>query len=440
MPEVCSPVVGSGLQPNFKLPCSIGNAVEIISGRFYWAPLKPSCTPVQNHNHKWRLIEGGKPTLVENFHFFAIDEEYVYDPFWTDFGPLHLGHVYNYCMSLIEIFKDPKYQNMAIVHYTDSTSFTKVANSAFLVGAFLVSVLGVSARKAFEIFDSVKNGIRPYRDATFGPCQYELTLLDCFEALEFAKKLRWWDYETFDELSYRQLSECSNGDLNWIIPEKFVAFSGPVEKDLQESGYQSFTPEEYLPVLKSLEIETVIRLNKKQYDATKFSHNGLEHHDIFFPDGSCPTKEVIEKFLKIAEDPIDRKIGVHCKAGLGRTGTLIGVFAMKHYQFPARLWIGWNRICRPGSILGPQQKFLLAIESEFIVEEGNYTSKPASKINRSIVDLFKRLSIREAETAQKGEKGQGERLVEAKRPGKLTTAKVPVMALKSPSPKFQQSI
>ena len=45
-------------------------------------------------------------------------------------------------------------------------------------------------------------------------------------------------------------------------------------------------------------------------------------------------------------------------AGLGRTGTLIGLYMMKHYKFTAAETIAWIRICRPGSIIGPQQNFL----------------------------------------------------------------------------------
>ena len=35
---------------------------------------------------------------------------------------------------------------------------------------------------------------------------------------------------------------------------------------------------------------------------------------------------------------------------------------MKHYNFNAADFIGWIRIARPGSILGPQQHFLIEIE------------------------------------------------------------------------------
>ena len=51
-------------------------------------------------------------------------------------------------------------------------------------------------------------------------------------------------------------------------------------------------------------------------------------------------------------------IAIHCKAGLGRTGSLIALYIMKHIGFPPADFIGWIRIARPGSILGPQQQYL----------------------------------------------------------------------------------
>lgn len=39
---------------------------------------------------------------------------------------------------------------------------------------------------------------------------------------------------------------------------------------------------------------------------------------------------------------------------------------MKHYKFPAAFLIGWLRVARPGSILGPQQHYLLEKESLYL--------------------------------------------------------------------------
>jgi len=54
-------------------------------------------------------------------------------------------------------------------------------------------------------------------------------------------------------------------------------------------------------------------------------------------------------------------------AGLGRTGTLIACFIMKHFKFTAAEAIAWIRICRPGSVIGPQQEFLV----EYVVQHLN---------------------------------------------------------------------
>lgn len=45
-------------------------------------------------------------------------------------------------------------------------------------------------------------------------------------------------------------------------------------------------------------------------------------------------------------------------AGLGRTGSLIGAYIMKHHRFTALETIAWLRLCRPGSVIGHQQQWL----------------------------------------------------------------------------------
>jgi cell division cycle 14 len=66
------------------------------------------------------------------------------------------------------------------------------------------------------------------------------------------------DYEFFEKVQ--------NGDLNWIIPGKFAAFSGPLAKSRDQDGNRNFTPNDYIPIFKNLNIDSVIRLNNKVYD------------------------------------------------------------------------------------------------------------------------------------------------------------------------------
>jgi cell division cycle 14 len=93
------------------------------------------------------------------------------------------------------------------------------------------------------------------------------------------------------------------------------------------------------------------------YEREKFIKNGINHVELYFLDGSTPPKKIINEFLELSEKE-KYGVAVHCKAGLGRTGTLIAAYAMKHFRFPAEAFIGYIRICRPGSILGPQQQYL----------------------------------------------------------------------------------
>jgi len=94
---------------------------------------------------------------------------------------------------------------------------------------------------------------------------------------------------------------------------------------------------------------------------TLLSNQGLITWTCFFVDGTSPPMHIVESFLKAVESA-PGVVAVHCKQGLGRTGSLIACYIMKHFDFTAGETIAFLRIQRPGSVVGPQQHFLHKME------------------------------------------------------------------------------
>ena len=78
---------------------------------------------------------------------------------------------------------------------------------------------------------------------------------------------------------------------------------------------------------------------------------------IDLDEGSVPPPATVLAFLD-AVARADGAVAVHCREGLGRTGTLAATHLMVAHGFSAREAMGWVRIMRPGSIVGEQQRFL----------------------------------------------------------------------------------
>jgi len=366
--------------------------LEVLPNRLYWVSLN------------------AVPKNGNGLHFFSIDTELTYEPFFADFGPLNLSNTFRYCKLLKAILDDPQLANKRIVHFCSQCP-KKRANAAYLIGAFQVMMLRRTADTAWRPFATLRPPFLPFRDATCGICTYQCTILDCLKGMEYAMRIGWFDPSNFDVATYEYYERVENGDMNWIVPDRFLAFAGPSATPIDADGFPAFTPEDYIQPFKSGNIGLVVRLNKKQYDRRRFTEAGLKHVDMYFLDGSCPPREIINKFLYIAESELpNQAIAIHCKAGLGRTGTLIGLWSQKHFQFPGRAWIGWNRICRPGSILGPQQQFLCDMQNEMFqigaAHRAQLTGQPHQ--NGS--------SMRELnDNEQREDIGQGDRLTAAKR-------------------------
>ncbi|XP_036442105.1 dual specificity protein phosphatase CDC14AB isoform X4 [Colossoma macropomum] len=314
-------------------------ASEFIKDRLYFATLR------------------SKPKSTANTHYFCTDDEFVYENFYADFGPLNLAMLYRYCCKLNKKLKSFTLTRKRIVHYT-SFDQRKRANAAVLIGAYAVIYLKKTPEEAYRALISGSNAsYLPFRDASFGNCTYNLTILDCLQGIRKALQHGFLNFDTFDVTEYEHYERVENGDFNWIVPGKFLAFSGPHPKSKVENGYPLHAPEAYFPYFRKHNITTIIRLNKKIYDAKRFTDAGFDHYDLFFVDGSTPSDVIARRFLHVCEST-DGAVAVHCKAGLGRTGTLIGCYLMKHYRLTAAEAIAWIRICRPGSVIGPQQHFL----------------------------------------------------------------------------------
>jgi protein-tyrosine phosphatase len=330
-------------------------ASEYIPDRLYFVTLKTSI----------------KPKSTANTHYFCIDDELIYENFYADFGPLNLSLLYRFCTKLNRKLKSYSLAKKKIVHYTTLDSH-KRANAAFLIAAFSVIYLDKSPEEAFKpLVGGYNPPFVPFRDASFGVSIYTITILDCLRAVEKALKAGFFNFDDFDYDEYEHYEKVQNGDFNWLVPQKFLAFCGPHPHSQIENGYPLHSPESYFPYFRLHNVTCVVRLNKKIYDAKRFINAGFEHEDLFFIDGSTPPDSILRSFLEICE-ATPGSVSVHCKAGLGRTGSLIGCYMMKHWRWTAMETIAWLRICRPGSIIGHQQEWLGEKQAEMWREGDQY--------------------------------------------------------------------
>ncbi|KAK3064183.1 cell division control protein 14, partial [Teratosphaeriaceae sp. CCFEE 6253] len=178
---------------------------------------------------------------------------------------------------------------------------------------------------------------------------------------------------------YERYERVDQGDFNWVTPD-FLAFASPQHQpvDVIQPSDPRYTqlprslsalhkdktlPTPFKNVLTHFaerSIGLVVRLNSELYSPSYFTALGIKHLDMIFDDGTCPPLTLVRKFVNLAHGMIDKRkgIAVHCKAGLGRTGCLIGAYLIYRHGFTANEVIAFMRFMRPGMVVGPQQHWL----------------------------------------------------------------------------------
>ena len=77
-------------------------------------------------------------------------------------------------------------------------------------------------------------------------------------------------------------------------------------------GYPFHAPESYFPYFRKHNVTNVIRLNKKMYDARRFTDASFVHNELFFMDGSTPSDQIVKRFIDLCESA-KGAVAVHCK-------------------------------------------------------------------------------------------------------------------------------
>ena len=254
----------------------VAEKVEILPGRYYW------------------LCNRQCPTDTTEAHYFSTDDMLVYDPYYGDFGPLNISLVCRYCRMMQNKMDDPKLAGKAIYHVCKPQSDTR-ANTVLLCSCYLLLYHACTPEQAFSHFQGLKPSLVPFRDASLGPPSFHLTVYHCLLGLTKAVQFGWYDKDNFNPDEYEHYERVENGDFNWIVPGKFLAFSGPTQTPIAYvDGVKTNTPETYFEYFHANNVTGIVRFNNKVYDRKKFLDAGARASCLASPCSSPPLLSSVE--------------------------------------------------------------------------------------------------------------------------------------------------
>ncbi|QIW95546.1 hypothetical protein AMS68_001064 [Peltaster fructicola] len=370
---------------------SYGSVIEYIENRLYLAsythaPDENTPFPYPAKRSSKRSAKTRDAPVAQNESqapplYFSVDRSLLYNAFHADFGPLHIGHLYRFAVQFHEVLaqQEQSTELRPVVFWSDADAKSR-ANAACLLATYMVLIQSWPPHLALAPIAQMDPPCMPFRDAGYSQADYGLTVQDVVYGVWKAKEEGLVGLKDFSLEEYERYERVDQGDFNWITPS-FLAFASPQHQPTHEitpaDPLYNTLPRSIAAVQKDKTMPTpfknvlthfvergigmVVRLNSELYSSSSFSALGIKHYDMIFDDGTCPTLSLVRRFIGMAHSMINDKrkgIAVHCKAGLGRTGCLIGAYLIYRHGFTANEVISFMRFMRPGMVVGPQQHWL----------------------------------------------------------------------------------
>ena len=194
-PAACRAVAGplpvpQSVHQRREAEAEVASALEFLPGRLFhyvarWQPtdtdtahfFSVSCLPE-------RFGGAGVGADCERACVSAqIDATLVYEPFAFDFGPLHCGRTFRFCELMRMKLRDPALSNKRIYYYCTAADARFASNAAVLIGAFMIIWEGKTSKEAYAPFASVGAQFEPFRDASYWPSDFDVTVSDTLDGI-----------------------------------------------------------------------------------------------------------------------------------------------------------------------------------------------------------------------------------------------------------------
>ena len=149
-------------------------------------------------------------------------------------------------------------------------------------------------------------------------------------------------------------------EFSWVIEDQLAGMPRP--------GTDA-TIEDDLAFLQRNDIDLLVSLTTDVPGASQLAEHGIESLHIPVHDFQAPTMQQILEFVANTSNVLDNggRVGVHCTAGMGRTGTMLATYFV--YQgSTAQEAITKIRELRPGSIETSEQEEAIQAYYEYLQE------------------------------------------------------------------------
>ncbi|XP_066249539.1 dual specificity protein phosphatase CDC14A-like [Euwallacea similis] len=251
---------------------------------------------ISPHTLYFAVLRGTPPECADSsaigiWSNFIVDEELIYQNYYFDFGSLNILCLYKYCLKVNKYLQQ---YARGIVYYTTSHP-DRNAYTAYLMGCFCVLYLKILPKEIIKFLKRLDRLSKAFFDASQFICPFVLKMLNCFQTIVKGNTFNFSNFVGFNSSEYDLYNKLKYDDINWLLPRKFLAFIGPADDNNARSL------EFYIKYFPKNDVKTVIGLNNTIYDSYAFMRVRIQHYDLFFPDGSAPSKAIFLKFLYIAE-------------------------------------------------------------------------------------------------------------------------------------------